>query len=356
MKSLSLFAGPQAMAQVQAEGFSPSQVQVLAGASGGPKWLILSALDRALFGEFFRDRIDPLQTIGSSIGSWRMSCFATPDPVAAITRLENAYIEQRYPAGATPTMVSREAAHILSELMDTHREEDLIDHPWVRLHILAVHCSGFCGVENPRLQTLGFAAVGLGNLFSRKTLARRLTRVIFHNADGGSPFLHLNDLPTMLVPLQPDNLRPALMASGSIPLVLEGVRDIPGGEAGTYRDGGVVDYHLDFDYGPGDGLVLYPHFYPYVVPGWFDKGLRWRRATIRNFERAIVIAPSAELVAQLPYGKIPDRRDFNRLDDTKRIRYWRQVVEAGERMADEFLELWVRDGLVGLMQPLFAAS
>lgn len=347
-----LLAGPQAQAQIQENGFSADQIEVLAGASGGPKWLILAALDRLLFGELLRQRQAPLHAIGSSIGSWRMACLATSDPAAAISRLEQAYIEQRYPAKPTPAVVSAEAQRILAQLLDGHQASDLLAHPWLKLHILAVHCQGLCGSEQPRLQLLGFGMAALGNLLGRRALSRRLTRVIFHNAGSSSPFRKLADLPTEHVALTAENLQPALLASGAIPLVLEGVRNVPGAAAGVYRDGGVIDYHLDFDYGTGNGLIFYPHFYPYIVPGWFDKTLPWRRADGRNFQRALLLAPSAELVARLPYGKIPDRRDFARLSDTERIRYWRQVVAEGERLAEEFWELLSKEQLAGVLRPL----
>lgn len=35
------------------------------------------------------------------------------------------------------------------------------------------------------------------------------------------------------------------MASGSIAVVMEGVRNIGGVPEGIYRDGGVTDYHFD---------------------------------------------------------------------------------------------------------------
>lgn len=352
-RNFTLLAGRQAAALIREEGFSADQIEVLAGASGGPKWLILSALDRLLFGQLLRHRQAPLHAIGSSIGSWRMACLATADPAAAITRLEQAYIEQRYPADVTPAMVSAEGERILTQLLGPHEAADLLQHAWVRLHILAVRCQGLCASEQARLQMLGFGLAALGNLFSRRGLARRLTRVVFHNAGDSSPFSELADLPTAHVPLTADNLRPALLASGSIPLVLEGVRGVPGAAAGVYRDGGVIDYHLDFDYGAGNGLIFYPHFYPYIVPGWFDKALPWRRADGRNFQRALLLVPSPALVARLPYGKIPDRRDFVRLSDTERIRYWRQVVAEGERLADEFGELLTKERLAGALQPLF---
>ena len=76
--------------------------------------------------------------------------------------------------------------------------------------------------------------------------------------------------------------------------MLEGVR-IPGRDGEVHWDGGVIDYHLDLDFGTGDGLILYPHFYDHIVPGWFDKALGWRRGTPANFDRVLLIAPSKEL-------------------------------------------------------------
>jgi hypothetical protein len=87
-------------------------------------------------------------------------------------------------------------------------------------------------------------------------------------------------------------------------------------------------------------------------PGWFDKSLRWRRARPANFRRALLIAPSAELVARLPGGKIPDRIDFERLTDTERIRAWKQVVAESERMGDELLELIATGRLAEHVRPL----
>jgi hypothetical protein len=119
---------------------------------------------------------------------------------------------------------------------------------------------------------------------------------------------------------------------------MEGVRDIPGVGVGTYRDGGLLDYHLDLPY-QGDDLVLYPHFYEHVVPGWFDKSLRWRRASATNFRRALLIAPSEEFVASLPGRKIPDRRDFYGMSEAERMRRWQVVVDESEALGDEMREL-----------------
>lgn len=349
--SLSLLAGPDALRLIRERGLRADDIDLMPGASGGPKWLVLAGLDRMLFGEFLRERTRPLHLLGSSIGSWRLVCLGLRDPVAALDRFAQAYIAQRYPPNPPPQLVSDTGRSILDAVLGPDAEEQILGHPWVRLHVLTNRCRGLLSSEQRHLLLLGLALGILGNLVSRRTLGLHLERVIFHSAGDSSPLQGLVDLPSVHLPLTRENLRPALMASGSIPLVLSGVR-IPGTGEGVYRDGGVSDYHLDLDFGPGEGLVFYPHFYPYVVPGWFDKALRWRRAGPLNFRRALLVAPSAEFVARLPYGKIPDREDFTRMPDAERQDVWRQVVTESARMGDEFRELLATGKLAERIQPL----
>lgn len=349
--SLTLLAGPDALKWIREKGLRADDIDVLPGASGGPKWLVLAGLDRVLFGEFFQRRTRPLHLIGSSIGSWRLSCLAQSNPVAALERMEAAYVEQRYPPRPPPSLVSTTSSRILDSMLGPEGVEQILSHPWARLHVVTALCRGLSAVEHPRIQMLGLALAAMTNLVSRSTLGFHMERVIFHSAGDTSPFAGLKDLPSVHVPLTRENLRPALLASGSIPMVLSGVR-IPGTRPGVYRDGGIIDYHLDLDFGPGEGLVLYPHFYPYVVPGWFDKSLRWRRAKPLNFRRALILAPSPEFVASLPSGRIPDRDDFVRLSDDERLRAWRQVLSEGRRLGDEFWELLSTGRLAEHVRPL----
>jgi hypothetical protein len=60
----------------------------------------------------------------------------------------------------------------------------------------------------------------------------------------------------------------SLLASGSIPLVLQAVNDIAGAPQGPYWDGGLIDYHLHLPYQRDEGLVLYPHFSDSYRAGW----------------------------------------------------------------------------------------
>jgi hypothetical protein len=336
--ALTLRAGPDALRRIRDRGLRPEDVDVVAGASGGPKWLVLEPLDRFLFGDFLAGpRQRPLHLIGSSIGAWRMACLAQDDPVAALTRFRDAYLAQRYDTDPTPAEVTAESRRILDRLLGENGADEILSHPTRRLHVITAAVRGPMASERPRTQMLGLALAAATNFVNRRALALQTRRVVFHAGDD-SAFPALDTLPTTHVGLTRDTLRPALLASGSIPLVLEGVR-IPDAPGTVHRDGGIVDYHLDLDFGPGDGIVLYPHFYPHVVPGWFDKALRWRRGRPRNFRRALVIAPSPELVARMPGRAIPDRKDFQRLGHDERLAAWRHAMDVSEAMADEMREL-----------------
>jgi hypothetical protein len=193
------------------------------------------------------------------------------------------------------------------------------------------------------------AMAAAANVVSRRSLALQMRRTIFHSAGDDSPFLHLRDLPTVHRALTHENLRAALLASGSIPLLMEGVR-IPGAP-GLHWDGGVTDYHLDLDYGAGPGLVLYAHFYDHVVPGWFDKSLPWRRAGAANFSRTLLIAPSPAFLASLPGKRIPDRRDFFDFSEAERMRRWHTILNASTALGDELHELIETRRLVDAVVP-----
>lgn len=340
MHALTLLAGRDAHALLRDRGLRAEDVDIIPAASGGAKWLALAGLDRYLFGEFLQQpRERPMHLIGSSIGSWRMACLAQRDPVAALGRGHQAYIyEQRYTPKPSTAEVSAVLGRALDLMLGPTGVEEILSHPWARLHVITGEGRGLAASGQRSLLMAGMGLAVAGNLVSRRALALVLRRWIFNSTGGETPFAHIADLPTRHAGLTRENTRDVLLASGAIPLLIDGVR-IPGVAGGVHWDGGVLDYHVDLDFGPGEGLVLYPHFYSHVVPGWFDKSLAWRRAGATNFRRALLIAPSPEFVATLPGAKIPDRRDFYTMPEAERLRRWQAVVGASAALGDELHEL-----------------
>lgn len=350
--ALSLRAGKRALARIRERGLQPADVAILPGAAGGPKGLGIQGLDLALFGEWLPRAPRERTLIGASIGSWRFASACLPDPSAGIRRLGELYTSQRYAKGVSMAEVSRSCVQLLDQLLDG-QDAAVLNNPLYRLNIIVVKSHGLLRHDHKAKLSLGLSSVIGNNLLARQRLARHFDRVILHDARQTPPLAKLEDFRSHLHVLDGSNLRHALLASGSIPMVMEAIREIPGLEPGAYRDGGLLDYHLDLPYA-GDGVVLYPHFTDKVVPGWFDKGLPWRRGDAERLQDVLLLSPSREYLATLPHGKLPDRSDFKRYlgDDNGRERYWRQAMAESERLGDEFLELTDSSRLADRLQPL----
>jgi len=179
----------------------------------------------------------------------------------------------------------------------------------------------------------------LGNAFSRRLLKLAFQRVVFHSGARAKPQFSLHDFDSCFATLDESNVAAALHASGSIPFVLTGERDIPRAPPGQYWDGGIIDYHFDLAQFCGEGLMLYPHFSASITPGWFDKHLAWRRTTLQALDKLVLLCPSDEFIAGLPHGKIPDRSDFTRFSFEERSDYWRKCIEQNKALAEDFSEL-----------------
>jgi hypothetical protein len=96
-------------------------------------------------------------------------------------------------------------------------------------------------------------------------------------------------------------------------MLMKPVRDIAGAPPGHYWDGGIIDYNLALPY-----------------------------ARVAH-----------EFLAKMPRGKLIDRSDFKfyGLDHDARIRAWRQAMDEGERLRDEFAAFVARPD-VGRIRPL----
>ncbi len=351
MSALRILAGPKAYQRIAQEGLKPELFTQLMAASGGPKWIAIGGLDKYLFGEFFKDRCETLHTLGASSGAWRMTCLGQNKPLEAYARFESLYINQRYETKPTPEQVSQQVTGIIQGMLGETGAQEIITHPWVNTHLIA--CRGkHLNKSNSKLGLASaLAMAATTNMVSRQSLAWHFERFVFAAQQNGSPFTGLSDLPSQDVALTSENLAQVMLATGSIPLILAPVKKIPGVQAGYYYDGGITDYHFDLPLPKAQGLTLYPHFYPHMSPGWFDKALKWRRARA-NYDNALILAPSQEFVASLPNAKLPDREDFSTLDTETRIRDWHQALGQSERLADELATLVAKQNLMSVIEAL----
>lgn len=370
--ALRLLAGPVAARLIAERGLRAEDVAAVPAAAGGPKGLALLPLDRWLFGHWLPSAPRARLLAGASIGAWRMAAAAQRHPLAALARLEHAYLEgQRYPHRPAPAHVSAVCRDMAREVIGGSRPNGSngSNPPNVRVAPDAAAAALADLAPDARLlivtararyaptREIGFfAGAALANARARERLGRHLERVVFDSsAAEPCPVVPADAFGVRRVPLLADNLEDALLASGSIPRVAEPVRGIAGAPPGPYWDGGLIDYHLHWDWRPLEGIVLMPHFVPYVTAGWLDKFLPWRRhgpgVTGQGWlDRLVLAVPSPALLASLPGGRLPERQDFHRygLDHDRRLRDWRQAIAQCEAMAEDFAEAVARPGRIAV--------
>jgi hypothetical protein len=353
---VSFRAGPGAIEHVRREGISPADIACIPAAAGGPKGLALLPFDRLFHREWLQRPGVSVELIGASIGAWRMAALAQPDPLAALDRLQQGYVrDQNYSERPSPRDVSMAIMRIARDVLDDGRLEV---RDGVALTIVTSRARGPLEATESRL---AFARATLSNAVARGRLAAYFERVLF--VAGRPGFLHepFDDFGLAKVPLDARNAGPALLASGTIPLVCSPVQDIAGAPAGNYWDGALVDYHLMLPYprlaraGGRRRLVLYPHFNDYVTPGWLDKHLPWRKAPRGHpwLDDVLLVSPAPALLARLPNGKLPDRQDFYRYgqDHAARIRAWERAIGECERFAEAVLR-WLERPDPALLAPI----
>jgi hypothetical protein len=370
MTALRILAGKTARAHIAQHGLCPSNVRVIPAAAGGPKGLLLKALDQCLFGDWLTQSSQPIHLVGASIGAWRMACAASAQPVQAFDTLARLYSEEQH-YGKQPHMadVDQACQRILDQLIDPIADSILAQQRY-QLHLLAVRGVGALAHAS-RGHMGGYASAALANTLSRQRLGSRLERVAFHHgaplhffpasasASADTPaFQSFDGLPSRNVRLSADNLKPVLAASGAIPLLLSPIQHIAGAPPGPYWDGGITDYHLHWPWTCQGGITLYPHFAPYIVPGWLDKFLKHRRAhrqpTRHWLDTTVLLCPSDTFIRRLPNSKIPDRKDFQHYgaDWQGREQAWNTAIAMGTELADAF-QAFVQRPDLGLIEAIY---
>ena len=348
MKALRIYAGPLARRHIEAQGLRPQDVRVVPGAAGGPKGLILGPIDRFIFGEWLERSSQPVHLVGASIGAWRLANACLHDSVKAFQDFEHGYVHQHFevPAGQKRLTAKQVSAQFGDGLRQFYggRSGEVLMNPRYSLHVITARGRHILGREGAARTPFGYLGAFITNSVRRKSLGAWLERVVFSTPGAALPFA-TQDFRSRQVELTEANFEAALQASCSIPFMLEAVHDIPGAPPGAYWDGGITDYHLHLNYSNDEGIVLYPHFQKAVVPGWLDKGLKWRHQSTSYLDRMVVLAPNPEWVRTLPNGKLPDRNDFARYgnDGAARAKVWAQAAAQAQQLADEFAQ-WLESG------------
>ena len=352
--SLQLFAGERAYARLMEEGLNADQLSLIIGASGGPKWLVLSKLDQYLNDYFLTSATQSIDLIGSSIGSWRMACYAQENPAQAIQNLCEGYSSQYYEGRPTPAQVSQSAKDILEGFLgneaDTERHREfIVNNPNRRLHVVTVRNRLMFNHASNLVQGVALGAAAIATPIRSKVVETLFPRVVFSRKGAPSPYRDIKLKEQ--IDLTEKNLTPALAASGAIPFVLEPIK-VPDSSNRWHWDGGLVDYHFSGPFKRSDDLVLYPHFYPKLIPGWLDKALPWRRVDPKAYDNVVVMSPSYEFIETLPDRHVPERKDFEQYDTPTRFKNWQQVIKQSEQLVDVLHDALEKDGGRSLVQPL----
>ena len=350
-ESLSIKVGASAYKEILDQGLDISKIRTILGASGGPKWLMLSHLDKLILEKIIPKIRGPVRLISSSIGSWRFICYAQNNPIKAINDFENGYIEQYFFGKNNKRIISAHLRNTLDLICPYSGIKNVIGHPIFRTNIITTRSHHILKSDFDPLLFFGLCGSMLANFFSRDALRCFFSRGLFVDARETSFRLDQDGFSTHYIKLTEENLKDAVIASSSIPLFLEGVTNITGAPNGVYRDGGIIDYHLDFSSVDSDDYALYPHFFDFLKPGWFDRSLPWRKLKLKNLERTILVCPSEEFIQGLPGSKIPDRSDFTKFSNEERIKIWKSVVNSCARLADDLNEVLEKDQLPNIMRP-----
>lgn len=371
MALLDIYAGAKAKRYIESNGLAPNDIATIFGASGAAKWLAIYGLDRAIFEQWLpsyfstqssaskdvdhgstnrviggsESSATPIKVFGTSVGAWKLAAACQNDPGVSLERLANAYIDQSYAKKAKPEDVVYQTERILETLLPESNFRQLLDHPYLRYSCGAVRCRGFLANNNPMHLAAGMAEGFLRSLGS-KGYGQMFERAVFSVPTDMPKLMAEPGVVTTQYALAENNLRDALRASAAIPYIMDPISDIDGVDQGQYRDGGLLDYHpIANRFWGEEGLVLYPHFYSYLVPNWFDKFYAKRRATTVDLDKVIMLSPSQSFLASLPDGRLPDRKDFSVYKGRNEIRQkrWRHAMNASLELGQEFLS-WTQSG------------
>jgi hypothetical protein len=342
MSRLRIKAGQKAYEIIQDGGFTFDAVCAYFGAAVGPRWLIASGFDLTLLSQGLLGRKKAVHLIGSSAGAWRFAAWIQPQADEAYRKFLNAYISVGYTRQDTPATILEKFTHIMNEYIEDDALSFALANKRYRLSVITARARGLVAADTLWLQKTALAACFVMNFFSRNSLFTFAERVVFYDGSKPPPFCLHPQYRGRYVKINEANFKFSVMASGAIPLVVAGVKNIYGAPRGVYRDGGLIDYHLSQPFASKENdLVLFFHHQERIIPGWLDKKVKRRVPDAETLKNAVMIFPTPSFIDKLPDGKVPDRDDFSTYvdDPAQRIRKWRETVELSAPLGEDFLEL-----------------
>lgn len=339
---LRIKAGKKAYEIIKDGGFSADAVSAYFGAAVGPRWLLASGFDQTLLSQNVLGRSRAVHLIGSSAGAWRFAAWLQPQAAESYRKFLNAYIHVGFTRKDTPETILEKFTQIINAYIEDDALPFALANKRYRLSIITARARGLVASENQLLQKSALAACYLLNFFSRNNLYAFAERVVFYNGSKPPPFCFQPQFRGSFVRIIEANFKYAVMASGAIPLVVAGVRNIYGAPRGVYRDGGLIDYHLTHQFASRENeLVLFFHHQERIIPGWLDKKIPRRAPDEKTLNHVVMVFPSQSFIDRLPGGKVPDRDDFVTYIDngSQRIENWNKAVELSRPLGEDFLEL-----------------
>jgi hypothetical protein len=335
-------AGKKAFASIRENGFDFNRVKIYVGPAVGPRWLMAGGFDLTLMEKGLLGNKYPALLTGASAGAFRLAAWLQPEPAKSYRRLMDAYINADYSHNDGPQKLLGEMEKIIDAYLETDALPFALNHKRYRLAIVTARARNLAASETSWLQKIGVGLAFAGNAMSPSLLRLFYEQVVFYYSPIPPKFCLSGEFRGKCVPLNTANFKSAVLASGAIPLVVGGVRNIYGAPMGIYRDGGLFQYHFNQLYPAADGdLILFFHHQESLVPGWLDKMLKYHRVPEPYLENAVMVFPTEEFVSRLPGGKVPDRDDLTELADKPDVRKkrWRRAAELSADLGEQFVEL-----------------
>ncbi|MBN2283785.1 MAG: hypothetical protein JXO48_07835 [Deltaproteobacteria bacterium] len=342
MSDIRVKAGKHVFAMIQDGGFDLDRVTTFIGPGAGPRWLIASGFDSTLVRSDLLGRRKPVLLVGSSAGALRLAAWLQPEFEKSYQALVDSYLSLVFSRRDNRRTILRAISNLIDEYVENDALPFALRNRRFRIAVITARSRAMTASEIPPILGAGLGAAFLANAVHSSLMHRFFSRVVFYNGPIVPRFCLDRSFRGETVALNEINFKHALLATSAIPLAVSGVRDIYGARTGVYRDGGLMDYHLNQRYAATDEEVtLFFHHQERIIPAWMDKKLPYRKPRPGVLDSVLMVHLSEDFVEKLPGGRVPDRTDFRTYagDPETRIAYWRKAVELAAPLGEQFLDL-----------------